>query len=70
MLKKKDNFQLDERKSQAKDYIAKLMVLTDEEQQHLDYFEQKKYVPQLLFNDKEIVDRVRNHPMAIWKCKE
>lgn len=33
-------------------------------------FEQKKYKPELLFDDKEIVERIINHPMAIWKCKE
>ena len=70
MLNKRDNFQLDERKRLAKDYIAKLLVLTDQEQEYLDSFEQKKYKPELLFDDKEIVDRVRNHPMALWKCKE
>lgn len=70
VLNKRDNFQLDERKRLAKDYIAKLLVLTDQEQEYLDSFEQKKYKPELLFDDKEIVDRVRNHPMALWKCKE
>ena len=53
----------------AKDYIAKLLVLTDKEQKYLDSFEQKKYKPELLFDDKEIVERVRNHPMALWKCR-
>ncbi len=70
VLNKKDNFQLDERKKLAKDYIAKLLVLTDKEQKYLDSFEQKKYKPELLFDDKEIVERVRNHPMALWKCRE
>ena len=23
-----------------------------------------------LFEDAEIVERVKNHPMALWKCKE
>ena len=70
VLNKKDNFQLDERKKLAKDYIAKLLVLTDKEQKYLDCFEQKMYKPELLFDDMEIVERVRNHPMALWKCRE
>ncbi len=70
VLNKKDNFLLDERKKAAKDYMAKLMVLTAKEQEYLDRFEQKKYMPELLFDDAEIVERVKNHPMALWKCKE
>lgn len=70
VLNKKDNFQLDERKKLAKEYIAKLLVLTDKEREYLENFEQKKYKPELLFDDKEMVERVRNHPMALWKCKE
>ena len=70
VLNKRDNFRLDERKRLAKDYIAKLLVLSDQEKEYLDSFAQKKYRPELLFDDKQIVDRVRNHPMALWKCKE
>ncbi len=70
VLNKKDNFQLDERKKLAKDYIESLMVLTVSEQEYLDKFEQKKYMPELLFENAGIVERVKNHPMALWKCKE
>lgn len=69
VLNKKDNFQLDERKRLAKEYIANLMVLTDDERLYLDNFEQKKYTPELLFADEDILERIKNHPMAIWKCK-
>lgn len=70
VLNKKDNFQLDERKKLAKDYIANLMILSTDEQEYLDRFEQKKYMPKLLFDNAEIIERVKNHPMALWKCKE
>ena len=70
MLNKKDNFQLDERKKIAKNYISDLMVLTTKEKEYIDRFEEKKYMPELLFEDVEIVERVKNHPRALWKCKE
>ena len=70
VLNKKDNFQLDEKKKLAKDYIAELMVLTSKEQEYLDSFEQKKYMPELLFEDKNIIARVKNHPMALWRCRQ
>lgn len=70
VLNKKDNFHLDERKKLAKDYIENLMILTAEEQEYLDKFEQKTYMPELLFDDEKIVERLKHHPMALWKCKE
>ena len=61
---------MDERKRLAKDYIERLMFSTANEQEYLDKFDQKKYMPELLFDDVEMVERVKNHPMALWKCKE
>lgn len=46
------------------------MVLTAQEREYLENFEQKKYMPELLFEDADIIERVKNHPMALWKCKE
>jgi len=69
VVSKKEKFVLDERKQQAKDYIAELMRLTEREQEYVDRFIAKEYVPELLFDDAEIVERIKEHPMAIWKCR-
>ncbi len=70
VLSKKDNFMLDERKQQAENYIAELMQLTEREQEYIERFISKEYIPELLFDDKEIVERIKAHPMAIWKCQQ
>ena len=70
VLSKKNNFKLDERKQQAKDYIADLMQLTEREQEYMERFIAKEYVPELLFDDEEIVERIKEHPMALWKCQQ
>ena len=44
------------------------MMLTDNEKQFVEKFNQKLYHPELLFDEHEIVERIKNHPMAIWKC--
>lgn len=69
VLNKRDNFMLEERKQQAKDYIARLMQLTEQEEEYMDRFIHKEYMPELLFDDKEIVERIQRHPMALWKCQ-
>ena len=32
-------------------------------------FNAKKYIPELLFEDKEMVNRIKFHPMALWKTR-
>lgn len=69
VLNKKDSFALEERKQQAKVYIAELMQLTEQENEYMDRFIRKEYCPELLFDDKGILERINRHPMAIWKCQ-
>lgn len=45
------------------------MVLTESEKDYLQQFEEKRYKPELLFEDEAIVERIKKHPMAIWKCR-
>jgi len=30
----------------------------------------KKYLPELLFDNEEILLRIHNHPMALWKMQQ
>ena len=36
----------------------------------LEEFASKNYRPELLFEDKEIVERISAHPMALWRVRE
>jgi len=67
VIKRGDVFDLEPDRQLVKGYISDLMVLKDEEREFLDRFENGEYIPELLFEDQEILDRVKNHPMAIWK---
>lgn len=69
VLRKKGNFMLEERKAQAKKYITELMQLTEQENEYMDRFIAKDYSPELLFEDETVVERLKRHPMAIWKCQ-
>lgn len=69
VLREKDNFNLDERKEEAKKFIKELMVLTEEEKEYLDMFEKGEYMPSLLFSDNQILENIVEHPMAIWKMQ-
>ena len=70
VIKRKDNFELESAKKIVKDYIADLMLLTKDEKAFLDKFDNGEYIPELLFEDKEILERIKDHPMALWKTRE
>lgn len=69
VIKTKDDFELKTAKKLVKEYIKNLMVLTKEEKEFLDRFENGEYMPNLLFDDEAILNRIKNHPMAIWKTR-
>ena len=69
VLAVKDKFDLEGKKQQAKEYIASLMKPTEAEMDYMERFIAKEYKPELLFEDAGIIERLRNHPMALWKCK-
>ncbi len=70
VIRRKDDFDLESAMKLVKEYISDLMVLTKDEKEFLERFESGEYIPELLFEDKEILDRIKNHPMAIWKTRE
>lgn len=54
----------------VKAYITDLMVLTEDEKEFLERFENGEYIPELLFEDERILERIKNHPMALWKMSK
>ena len=70
VIRRKDDFNLAVEKEVVKGYIRELMVLKEEEKEFLQRFENKEYLPELLFQEADILERIRNHPMALWKTRE
>ncbi len=69
VIRERGDFKLDEKKKVTKIYIEELMKLTPEEKEFLDRFEKNEYRLELLFEEKEIIKRLENHPMALWKMQ-
>ena len=61
---------LDDMKQTVKAFLSELLQLTDDEKSFLVAFSQKEYSPELLFDDKDILERISNHPMVQWKMQE
>lgn len=69
VLRKSENYRFEEAKSNVRQFLQTLMILTETEGEFVANFNKGVYSPELLFDDNDIVDRVRNHPMAIWKTR-
>ena len=47
----------------------KRILIIEDDTEINNIFEQKEYMPELLFEDSEILERLKTHPMALWKCR-
>ena len=48
----------------------KEILLPEGDMEFWQSFEEGQYSPELLFDDREILARVKDHPMALWKCSK
>ena len=68
VLRKGEKVDLDNMKRTVTAFLDDLLILNNKEKEYLREFDIGNYRPNLLFDDSEIVERIKNHPMAIWKC--
>ncbi len=69
VIRKNIDFDLNASKKIVKEYIADLMSLSKNEVEFLERFENNQYAPELLFDNQDILARIKAHPMALWKTK-
>ena len=70
VLKKTEKFDFEEAKTNVISFLSGLLVLGDAEKNFIESFNQGEYKPEVLFDDHEIVERIKEHPMALWKMNE
>ena len=51
-------------------YMERLLKPDEQEISFWISFSQQEYRPELLFQDAEIFSRIKQHPMALWKCSD
>ncbi|MBI9095100.1 MAG: nucleotidyl transferase AbiEii/AbiGii toxin family protein [Sphaerochaeta sp.] len=51
----------------VKEFLVKLLQLTDNEKKFLSLFKSKIFKPELVFDDPEIITNISSHPMVAWK---
>ena len=69
VLRKKENIELNILKKRVKKYTRNLLKLEQKEKEFLQLFKGGQFQPELLFGDENILDRIKEHPMAIWRTR-
>jgi hypothetical protein len=54
---------------EAKNYIKRLMVLTEDEKEYMKLCVTGIYKMDLLFDNADIIEKLQNHPMILWKSE-
>ena len=58
---------VDEMKKAVRKYLKDILVVDDNIKEFYDKFQKGIYEPELLFENKEIIERIKEHPMIMWK---
>lgn len=58
-----------EMKKEVRKYLKNILVIDSKTKEFYEKYKQGIYEPELIFNDENILNRIKNHPMINWKLK-
>lgn len=67
VLKKTERFDFEQTKQQVMHYLSETLRPTEDDNLFVEAFNRGEYKPELLFKDSAILQRIGQHPMALWK---
>ena len=69
VIRDRDAFELNAAKDAVKAFLDKNLYLTDKDISFLENFKKGQYCPEIIF-EGEALERLKAHPMALWKTRE
>ena len=70
VIAKDDKFDIVKAKTKSIEYLKELIVLSKQENEYLSEFQEKKYRPELLFDEENVINNIKLHPAAMWRCMD
>ena len=70
VLCKGEHFDLELVQQEVREYLADVLIPTNEEETFWSEFRNGSYRPKLIFGEPEEFWSVEKHPMALWKCRD
>lgn len=69
VIRRTERFSFESAKARVTRFLRDLMMLTPREREFVTRFADGDYRPELLFDNAAIVERIRDHPMALWRTR-
>ena len=69
VIRDRDTFELDDAKRRVEAFLDKNLYLTENDLYFLRSFRLGRYKPENLFSDERVLERIADHPMALWKTQ-
>lgn len=69
VMRDRESFELGTAKRDVKAFLQENIAPTENEMRFLKEFRKGEYHPELVFDSPEMVSRLENHPMALWKIQ-
>ena len=69
VIRRTEYFDLQSVQKRVKEFLASTLCLDEGEIAFLRAFAKNEYRPDLLFDDKDTLSRIKNHPMVVWKMR-
>lgn len=70
VLRRGEHFRLEPVQAELRSYLEKVLIPIKDEELFWYSFSQGVYRPELIFEDGTELINIRNHPMALWKCRD
>lgn len=70
VLRKGERFDLEMAQKKVCEYLADVLLPTEEEELFWKAFAEGRYCPELIFGATAECVNVEKHPMALWKCRD
>lgn len=70
VISKTDKFDLEQAKLKVINYLKELITLIPQEKSFINEFRNKNYKPELLFDDKGMVENTSHHLMTLRRYKK
>ena len=69
MLRKTEKFDFAEAKECVLKWLHEFLQFTPQEVEYINQFNGHSYRPELLFDDKDTLSRIKQHPMVLWRIR-
>lgn len=70
VLRQDEHFELQDARNTVLQFLSENLCLEGNDRKFWNCFKEGEFCPELIFGEGKEYCRIKNHPMALWKCKQ